>query len=141
MNPQDVCVTLSDMRTEEVSAALGTGPVPSVQDLFPEAGSDAFLRDNIEDLSALLTDMSLIEHKLIGSLETNAFLGALQKAVEAQKRSRAQNWADVYSQKSRISSGGGALQIQLRGIGAKVDDEWLTKILAVSPIGDSENVI
>lgn len=146
MSPQEACVILAQLRALETAAIQGAEP-PPVTDMFPEAGSDDFLSKSVEDLSISLTDKELMEHKLVGALETNAFLAALQKASEAQTRSRIRNWADVYSQKSRISSGRGALIEQLRGVGAKVDDEWLTHILKVAePIladetGGFENVV
>jgi len=131
MNVQEACVVLRDLLQADVQAVQG-GDVPAVMDPFPETGSDDFLAGTAEDLSINLTDLELLNHKLVGIQESNAFLAALQKADEARKRSRLQVWADVYSQKNRVSSGRGALIEQLRGLGVKVDDEWLIKVFAAA---------
>jgi len=126
MNVQDACDAIAVFLQSDVLSVLG-GEQPPVTDPLPQAGSDAFLSDNVGDLIDRLADVELTEHDLVGILESNAFLAALQRAHEIQYRSRIQRWADCYSQKNRVSSSTGALLLQLKGIGVKVDDEFVTK--------------
>jgi hypothetical protein len=131
MTVQEVCKILADFRKSEVAVVKGEEAVPERINLFPTAGTEEFLQGNIDDLIANLADNELTLLGKINSLESNAFLAALQKAHESTARSRIDQWADVYSQKNRVSSDNGALTTQLNNIGIKADDEFVTGVLNV----------
>jgi len=130
VNVQDLCDLLLERYTEEL-AEVQTGTSSSVP-IPDEATTAEFLADNIDDVFKTLARKESNEGELIGFLEINAFLAAFQRAYEHQHVSRMQRWAQIYNHKKTLTLGQRALKKQMRNIGVKVDDEFLTEVLLVT---------
>jgi len=129
VNVQDLCDLLLERYAEEL-AAVQTGESSSVP--IPAAALTAeFLADNIADVFKTLSRKDSSEGELIGFLEINAFLAAFQRAYEHQHQSRVQRWAQIYNHKKTLTLNQRALKKQMRNIGVKVDDEFLTEVVLV----------
>jgi hypothetical protein len=131
MTVQEICDALENKKQAEVAHVTAGAEAPGTQDAFETAESAEFLQDGIDTLTDNLQNPQLTSHMLIGPLEDNAFRSSLQRTHNMQSKSRVQRWSDIYTQRNRISnpSGRGALREQLRHIGVKVDDEFITKII------------
>ena len=128
MTVQDLCQQLVQLRNDEILAVTeGLNKIP--EDVFAEALTPDWLAANIQKIFEVLNTKPSRENALVGSLESNAFLAAFQKAYENQNRTRAQRWAGVYSQVGRTSAEGGALAVQLNHIGVKVDEEFIERVV------------
>ena len=137
MNVQELCDALVDRRKKELDAVSdhGFGEVPA--ETFDAALTEEWLADNIKQVATLANKVSE-ENEWIGNLEINAFLAAFQRAVEGMRTPRIKRWANRFTFKKRtifkeirnadgkIVTVGGALQEQLRSLGVKVDNEFVT---------------
>ena len=131
MNVQDLCDLLRERLVEEL-AGVQTGSSSSIP-IPDEVKTEKFLADNIADVFKAVAKQEGTEAELIGGLEINAFLAAFQRAYEHESMSRMQRWAQIYDQKRVLTTDTDALKLQLPGIGVKVEDEFLTQVLLVTP--------
>jgi hypothetical protein len=136
MNVQELCDALVDRRQKELDAVeKGKSEVPV--ETFDAALTEEWLADNIKQIATLANKVSE-ENEWVGNLEINAFLAAFQRAVEGMRTPRIKRWANRFTFKKRTKSEetrdadgklvavGGALQEQLRSLGVKVDNEFVT---------------
>jgi hypothetical protein len=65
-------------------------------------------------------------------METNAFLASFQRAYENSQRTRTSRWAGIYSSVANKASDTGPLAVQLRNVGIKVEDEFLTSVVGLT---------
>ena len=140
MTVQALCDALITRRNGELKMVEeGVGTIPA--ETFDGALTLEWLADNIEQIFDTTHPPDSRQDALIGSLEINAFLASFQRALEVYRTPRVTRWAARYSQKKRQVSPssetpekkkivGGALQEQLRSLGVKVDDEFITGIIS-----------
>ena len=140
MNVQQLCDALVDRRQKELDAVeKGVSGVPV--ETFDAALTEEWLADNIKQVFNVTQDKESREDALIGNLEINAFLAAFQRAVEDVRTPRIKRWANRFTFKKRTISkatkdaddktiaAGGPLQEQLRSLGVKVDEEFITDVI------------
>lgn len=139
MNVQELCDALVDRRQEDIDAVEhGKSEVP--EETFDAALTEEWLADNIKQIAIAANTRPTALNETIGNLEINAFLASFQRAVEGMRMPRIKRWAQRFTFKKRTISWarhdadgkliapGGALQEQLRSLGVKVDDEFITNL-------------
>ena len=108
---------------------LGTDEKQPPGDLHKALESE-WLENNIDEIFKSINKPGAITvSSLVGPLEANAFLASFQKAYEDRHKGRSKKWADVLSFKKKASDSSGPLCAQLKGIGVKVDHEFVEKYL------------
>ena len=127
MTVQGLCDILQARLQASVQEVLG-GEAVSPEDLSAVLTPE-FLAGNVQALFDTLNNADGRENALIGILESNAFLGSYQRMLTQSRSGRIDRWAQVYSQMNKQSSTGGVLDAQLRNIGVKVDDEFITDVV------------
>lgn len=140
MNVQELCDALVDRRQKELDAVeKGVSEVPV--ETFDAALTEEWLADNIKHVFNVTKSEESREDALVGNLEINAFLAAFQRAVEDMRTPRIKRWANRFAFKKRTISkatkdaddkpiaAGGPLQEQLRSLGVKVDEEFITGVI------------
>ena len=128
MTIPEICDNLAILLQAQITAVT-TGEVVTVDVDFSDALTERWLTDSVQLVFETLSRNNSRENELVGSLEANAFLAAFQKAYQNQQRTRCTRWAALFSAKNRQLAADGPLAAQLRHVGVKVDDEWLTKVL------------
>jgi hypothetical protein len=139
MNVQELCDALVDRRQEDIDAVEhGVSWVP--EETFDAALTEEWLADNVKQVATVANKESG-QDEMTGNLEINAFLAAFQRAVEGMRTPRIKRWANRFTFKKRtiswarhdadgkVIAPGGALQEQLRSLGVKGDEEFMTGVI------------
>jgi hypothetical protein len=99
---------------------------------FSEAFTPQWLADNVQAVFEVTNRQDAREDELVGAMETNAFLASFQKSYESSRRNRVNRWAGIYSSAANKASDIGPLAVQLRNIGIKVEEEFLTNVVELT---------
>ena len=105
-----------------------------IPDDYGEALSASLLQDNVDQLTAVLSELSDNRKldSLVSALEANAFLADFQNCVTFARKSRIDKSAGIHGIDKADAGDDGVIEVQLAEIGTKVEDEFLTRVLKVA---------
>jgi len=130
---QEVCDKLKDLQDTRLSAFVeGLDAISNLS--VPEALELTFLDPSVLAVFEAYSRSNSRDDEMIGSMEINAFMAAFQKAYQNENRTRITRWSRIVSAKKKLVSENGPLAAQLRHIGVKVEDEFLTRIMGLTDV-------
>ena len=109
-----------------------------MSDPFTAADLPDFLEQSILGVNDALANPASQKGMYVGNMEHNAYLASFQRARQATSRGRIANWAARYTDVNVKADAVGPFGLQLRGIGVKLDDEFINKILGIGQVESTE---
>ena len=122
--PSEAVQAFVTMILPYVEAAASGTAVASLPDELSAAATAAFLQENLDEVLEMFADRNVSMAALIGVLQKNAFLTAVQVPYNMQMRSRCSRWAGFYTQLRQDTEVTGLLPVQLGAVGVRIEDDF-----------------